>query len=446
MKKHLVDKKRSVTRKGNTVLSLFSSAGIGELGVKAAGFDIVVSNELLVDRCALYAENYPDTEIIQGDIWDCQQKIVTRWEELVGESPFLVYATPPCQGMSSNGTGKLLAEIRSGRRGKEDPRNRLIIPTIQIIKRLRPLWVLLENVPTMEHTIIRTPENTFENIITYIAKELSPEYVGRAEVVNCADYGIPQVRNRLITIFTRSPKGMAHLRQYGTLLPKKTHSENGGMGLLPWVTLRQAIGDLPTLDAKEGCNSSKDIPWHVVPILSDEKYWWVSQTPKGETAYNNQCPNPKCRYKKNKRHGSNFADGIHQSRKDTPIFCEKCGALLPRPTIMDKTTHSLRLIKGFDTAYRRMLWDKPAPTLTQNLQFVSSDKKLHPEQNRVLSIYEGLRIQTITDYPYELTIGGQPIARNMCCEIIGESVPPRLIEIICKQITSVEKEKLRYAR
>ena len=113
---------------------------------------------------------------------------------------------------------------------------------------------------------------------------------------------------------------------------------------------------------------------------------------------------------------------------------------------MDKTTHSLRLIKGFDTAYRRMLWDKPAPTLTQNLQFVSSDKKLHPEQNRVLSIYEGLRIQTITDYPYELTIGGQPIARNMCCEIIGESVPPRLIEIICKQITSVEKEKLSYAR
>lgn len=430
---------RKTRHKNKTVLSLFSSAGIGELGVKAAGFDIVLSNELQPDRCALYSENYPNTEVVQGDIWDCQEKIVSRWKSLVSQEPFLVYATPPCQGMSSNGTGKLLAEIRSGRRAVEDPRNRLIIPTLQIIKELRPRWVLLENVPTMEHTIIRTATNKYENIIDYITKELSPDYVGRAEVVNCADYGIPQVRTRLITIFTRSNIGRAYLRQQGTFLPARTHSEEGG-SLLPWVTLKQAIGDLPPLDARAGFNSVEDIPWHIVPILSDEKYWWVSETPECETAYNNQCSNPKCRYQNNRRHGSGFANGIHQARKDTPVFCEKCGTLLPRPTIIDKRTHERRLIKGFDTAYRRMSWDKPAPTLTQNLQFVSSDKKLHPDQNRVLSIYEGLRIQTISDYAYSLSIGGHAITRNMCCEIIGESVPPRLIELICKQISSIEEE------
>lgn len=439
MKQLASNQKCNPRHMNKTVLSLFSSAGIGELGVKAAGFDIVVSNELLPDRCALYSENYPKTDIVQGDIWTCQEKIVSRWRSLVSAPPFLVYATPPCQGMSSNGTGKLLAEIRLGRRDVEDPRNRLIIPTLQIIKELRPCWVLLENVPTMEHTIIRTPNNKYENIIDYITEELGPDYVGRAEVVNCADYGIPQVRTRLITIFTRSDKGRSYFRQHGTFLPARTHSEKGG-SLLPWVTLKQVIGDTPPLDARVGFNSSEDIPWHVVPILSDEKYWWVSETPKGETAYNNQCSNPKCRYQNNKRHGSGFANGIHQARKDTPVFCEKCGALLPRPTIIDKHTHARRLIKGFDTAYRRMLWDKPAPTLTQNLQFVSSDKKLHPDQNRVLSIYEGLRIQTISDYAYSLSVGGHAITRNMCCEIIGESVPPRLIELVCKQIVSIEEE------
>ena len=82
-------------------------------------------------------------------------------------------------------------EIREGRRPKEDPRNRLIIPTLNIIKALMPEWILFENVPEMQHTIIRTENDEYVNIIEYVKKEL-PEYVGKAEVVNCADYGIPQ--------------------------------------------------------------------------------------------------------------------------------------------------------------------------------------------------------------------------------------------------------------
>ena len=99
------------------------------------------------------------------------------------------------------------------------------------------------------------------------------------------------------------------------------------------------------------------------------------------------------------------------------------------------------MIKGFDSAYRRMSWDSPSPTLTQNFQFEASDKKLHPEQNRVLSIYEGLVLQTIADFDYKLEIDGRPIRRNMCCEVIGESVPPRLIEMICFQIEEISQGK-----
>lgn len=432
-------KNRPVRRE--TVLSLFSSAGIGELGVKAAGFNILVSNELLPDRCALYRENYPDIELVCGDIWQKKDELLKRWHQKSKASPFLVYATPPCQGMSFNGIGKIMSEIRLGKRPKEDPRNRLIIPTVEIMRELQPEWVILENVPTMENTIIRTESDKYVKIVDYIFESL-PGYVGRAEVVNCADYGIAQTRVRLITILTRSSKGKRYFKEHGTFLPARTHSPrpDATNGLSPWVTLRDAIGGFPALAAVEGQNVCASIPWHVVPVMKPEKYWWVSNTPEEETAYNNQCV--QCGFKNNRRHGMCFVDGIHQSKKDTPIYCEKCHALLPRPTLVDKHSGQRRLIKGFDSAYRRMSWDTPSPTLTQNFQFEASDKKLHPAQNRVLSVYEGLVIQTIADYDYKFEINGHPIKRNMCCEVIGESVPPRLIEMICRQIKQISRGEL----
>ena len=80
------------------VLSLFSSAGIGELGIKATGLKILLSNELLSSRCALYRENYPETESLCGDIWQLQDTITSKWQGYDVGGPFLLYATPPCQG------------------------------------------------------------------------------------------------------------------------------------------------------------------------------------------------------------------------------------------------------------------------------------------------------------------------------------------------------------
>jgi DNA (cytosine-5)-methyltransferase 1 len=427
-------------KKEYTVLSLFSSAGIGELGIRASGLKIKVSNELLPERAALYKENYPEVSEICGDIWNEQDEILNEWNKKVKCAPFLIYATPPCQGMSSNGAGKLLREYREGRRQKEDPRNRLIIPTIHIIKKLKPTWILLENVPTMNNTVIKDENDHYINIIDYIGRELGDEYSGKAEVVNCADYGIPQMRKRLITIFTKDKNGKKYLEKNGSLLPPRTHSESGDVFTEPWVTLRDAIGNLPPLDGVKGKNENTEFnPWHFVPVMTKEKYWWMQNTPEGCTAYNNQCVNPKCNYQGNRLHGSNMEGGLHQSNKDTPIYCEKCGKLLPRPTIIDKKTGVRRLIKGYDTAYRRMQWDAPAPTLTQNFIFESSDKKVHPDQTRVLSIYEAMILQTISDYSYSMTIDNKPISKNMCSEIIGESVPPKLIEIICRHIIDIDK-------
>ena len=219
-------------------------------------------------------------------------------------------------------------------------------------------------------------------------------------------------------------------------MPPSSHSESGTDGKKKWVTLREVIGNLPPLSGEKGKNKDANIPWHIVPVMKPDKFWWVENTPYNETAYNNQCVS--CGYSDNPRHGMQFKNGRHISKKDTPIYCQKCGALLPRPTMIDKVTGERRVIKGFDSAYRRIVWDAPSGTLTQLFQSEASDKKIHPTQNRTLSIYEALCIQTIAEYDYNFCIKGKDITPNSCCQVIGESVPPKLIELISRNIISIE--------
>ncbi|AMM95767.1 DNA methyltransferase (plasmid) [Peribacillus simplex] len=411
-------------------ICLFSSAGIGELGLKANSINTIISNEILENRHSLYQTNYPEAKTFTEDIWKCKDEIVEYYKKNFKEELFLIYATPPCQGMSSNGAGKLLSEYRKGNRPEIDERNRLIIPTMDIITSIKPEWIILENVPNMQNTIINDENDQYINIMDYIRLRLGSEYTGSYQVISCSDYGVPQVRKRLLTVFTKNKLGTEYFNIYKEFF---LNDEK-----VPGITLRQAIGHLPPLDARPGHNARKDFhPLHYVSVMNEEKYLWVSNTREGDQAYNNQCINPDCLEDGNPLHKDVINNGIAQSNKDTPIYCKTCGELLPRPSIIDKKTNKRRLIKGFHSAYRRMEWDKPAPTLTKNFTFEASDKKIHPEQNRVLSIYEALILQTISDYEYVFEIGGKEITKSLFSQIIGESVPPKIIDFMASKILAI---------
>ena len=416
-------------------ISLFSSSGIGDLGLKANGIKTVVACELLEDRMNLFKNNYPEAQCFNGDIWELKDDIVEYYRSHFSDNPFLIIATPPCQGMSSNGMGKMLSDFRKGLRPKMDPRNRLIIPAIEIIKALQPEWVILENVANMVNTIILDNDDQPVNIIDFLKRELGDIYVGEPNVIDVADYGVPQHRRRLITVLTRSERGKEYYRINGKLIPDFTHSAEDTMFTRHWVTLREAIGELPALRAEKGKNKAKGYGGlHKVPTLDEKKLFWVDNTPEGATAFNNQCVNPECMYQGNKTHGaSHDEEGINKSYTDTPLYCERCGAVLPRPWVEDKSGEK-RLMKGFVSAYKRMFWDEPASTLTQNFQYACSDNKLHPTQTRVLSLYEGLVLQTIAAYEYSFDVNGKTVGDGLIRDTIGESVPPRVIDLICKNI------------
>lgn len=436
----LHSKKMQKVKMELNAISLFSSSGIGDLGLKANNIRTVAACELLPDRMKLFLNNHSEAKGFCGDIFQLKDSITQYYIDNYSQPPFVILATPPCQGMSSNGMGTLLRNLKKGIRPKFDPRNKLIIPAVEIVKSLQPEWVIFENVPNMTNTVIEDGDGII-NIIDYIYRELGDTYVGKPVVVDVADYGVPQHRKRLITILTKNKYGKDYFKSNGTLCPEPKFGECESIFVKRWKTLRDVIFDLPYLDSVEGKNVDRENPLHKVPLLDENKLLWISKTPEGQTAFSNQCINPECMYQGNRIHGDmHDADGTHKSSNDTPLYCEKCGALLPRPHIVDSQTGEVRLIKGFNTAYKRMCWDEPASTLTQNFQFVSSDRKIHPTQNRVLSLYEAMIIQTISLYPYKFEIDGKQVSDGLIRDSIGESVPPLLIDEIAKHILYISKK------
>lgn len=421
-------------------ISLFSSSGIGDIGLRVNNIKTVIACELLEERMRLFRNNNPETEYFVGDIWKLKDDIINSYQEKFEIPPFLIMATPPCQGMSSNGMGKMLNDFRKGLRPKMDPRNRLIMPAVEIIKKLQPEWVILENVANMTNTIILDESEEPINIMDYIKRELGSVYVGNPAVIDAANYGVPQHRRRLVTVLTKNENGKEYFKKNGKLIPDYTHSEEETLFTQKWITVRDAIGSLPELRAEKGQNKSKGFNGlHKVPILDEKKLFWIDNTPEGATAFNNQCVNPKCLYDGNKTHGaSHDEDGINKSHTDTPLYCEKCGSLLPRPWVEEDGIK--RLMKGFVSAYKRMDYDKPASTLTQNFQFACSDNKIHPSQSRVLSLYEGLVLQSIAEYDYSFVINGKLVSDGLIRDTIGESVPPKVIDMICRNIIEISKK------
>lgn len=76
-------------------ISLFSSSGIGDLGLKANGIKTVIANELLAERTKLFQNNYPDAKCFLGDIWELQEDIIEYYKANYDEAPFMILATPP---------------------------------------------------------------------------------------------------------------------------------------------------------------------------------------------------------------------------------------------------------------------------------------------------------------------------------------------------------------
>lgn len=431
-------------------VSLFSGAGIGDIGYRAAGIEFVAMCEREADRAALARLNFPHAAVFCADVQAASGRIVEKVATELGgggEELFLVSCTAPCQGMSKNGQGTLLRKIREGARPALDPRNRLILPALELIQRLRPTWVVLENVLEMRNTVIADESDKVRPILDLVFQRLGGEYKGQAYDVEFADYGIPQRRQRLITVLTRSSEALAKFAEGVPFLPPATHARTPVPSRQPWVSVSEAIADFPALDGGAAETATRPaLPFHRVPVLDPKKYEWIRHTPPGRSAFDNQCVAPGCGFTGNRTHGASHDDsGVNRAHKDTPLYCTRCGALLPRPYTEDGAAPGgKRIMSGYTSAYKRMDPDLPAPALTRNLSYPCSDQKLHPTQHRVLSLAEAMRLHTLDRYEYRWGPleyrQGRRIKRSESAPdslirlVIGESVPPLFFELLARHL------------
>ena len=351
------------------ILSLFSSAGIAEFGLDKERFQVVLANELLKNRADVHEYWHSDSEMICGDITDDKIKtqIIRRAKDL---GVNFILATPPCQGMS------LIGKNKSNEQMLRDARNYLIFHTFDIIDEINPDVVLIENVGRFLK--IKYPDETeYKTIDQLIYNKFSNKYKLDYDVYDVADYGVPQHRERAII------KLWKHGLNWGN--PRKSKQ----------ITVREAIGDLPSLEAGE----KSSLLNHYARNHTKENILWMKHTPTGCSAVNNKTYHPI-----NKKTG--------------------------------------KRIKCYPASYKRIDWDKPAPTITMRNDCIASQSNVHPGRKLKDGTYSDARVLTLRELFILSSVDPDISVPSFASDIqirhiIGEAVPPKLIRVITDELKEI---------
>jgi len=401
------------SRSSFNFVSLFSGAGFGDYGFTLAGGRCHAANEIDPNRAAVHKANIKAP--IWGNIRTEKDKLI---EYIVGTEIDLLAATPPCQSFST-------ANAKRGSRedpehADRDSRNHLFFEALNVARAIKPKVVFFENVPNfLERKIKSTNGKHTGKVKEFISASLS-EYVEWSGVLCLSTLGIPQRRKRSIAIFVRKDI----LPENNAIFPKcLTPSEWPAFPKELPKTILEALSDLPLLDSNSADNAiSPNDMLHQVPVASSKHYSWISSIPSGsnKSAWENPCLD--C--------GHNVEEGL--------IKCGRCGSILLNRPHMVEDNGKVRLIKGFKTSYKRMPANEIAPTITTASGSFSSDLKLHPTQNRVLSVRECAWLQAIPDSFIWPTSLHDRKGHNFR-EMVGEAVPPMITYRLGKAISQFLK-------
>lgn len=405
------DRRGTLTPSGIGFVDMFGGAGGMSLGFEMAGFRPLATLDSFGPGNDTYRRNFhnvPPESVVCADAGDPSaiEGFVTATGLKRGGAKVVV-GGPPCQGFSVAGRVKL-ASLNNGSGAKtdprfiDDPRNLLYKSFIKFIRYLQPDVVVMENVTGM---------------ISYkdgaVVKEIERNLVGLGypncdhRVLNAADYGVPQTRNRVF--FMAARKGLAVSWPDPTHV-KKTESSALGPSDAPktHVTAWDAIRDLP----------------RIVP-------------PMKNTRERNRCLEyseaPSCDFQKSMRGRlrkvENNITRWHR-KKDLEVFRN----MKPEGRWADLSREDKKKIgyndHSFNDKWRRLPLDKPSWTVTSHL---SKDGYMfiHPKQNRTISVREAARLQS---FPDGFVFEG---SRSAQFRQIGNAVPPLLAKAIALSVRSM---------
>lgn len=351
-----------------TVIDLFSGVGGLSYGFsKNSNFEILLANEIDKDIAKAYKLNHSDVDVINEDIKNLDEAKLKYF--LKEKKVDLLIGGPPCQSYST--LGKRLMDDRAN----------LFKEYCRVLSILNPKVFVFENVKGLlsmqKGQLILEIKKEFEKL----------GYEIKYEILNAADYGVPQLRERVIIV------GMKNKNTFK--FPKKTH----GLKLKPYITLKQAIGDLDSIESGEFSDK-------YLKVEENEFLKFVRDTDKLEE---------------------------HKAPKNNENLI-KIMKTLKDGESKDDLPESLRPKSGYNNTYAKLWWKKPSMTITRNFATPSSSRCIHPRDSRALTIREGARLQSFPD-SYKF-YGSDSIKRLQ----IGNAVPPLLSIELSKEIFKIFKE------
>jgi DNA (cytosine-5)-methyltransferase 1 len=373
-------------------IDLFAGAGGLSEGLRQAGFTSVAAVDFDKNATATYAKNHPETVVLTRDISTLDPDELLRI--LDGRELDLLAGGPSCQGYSTH-----------GKRDAEDPRNFLFKHYLRIAKALRPKWILIENVQGM----LTYNKGYFKNEI--LSELVQMGYHADAKVLVAADYGVPQLRRRIVFLATRTNSEIS--------FPEPTHSPTGSDGLKRYVTVGETFFDLPKiLDRKPATEKYKA---KVEPVTEFQQYIRAGVT---ELTLHNA------------RGLSDQAEAIARHLKEAQGLRSAPLDVLPDRFKKMRTISTGELRRDCTTLYYRLARSQPAYTITCYYRNVASGPFLHPLENRSLSDREAARLMSFPD-TYEFCASSIP-------RQIGNAVPPlmaRAVGLHIKQLLARSKKR-----
>ena len=359
------------------IVDLF--AGVGGLSYGFAyddAFEIVAANEIMPNMAKAYQLNHPSVKVYNKDVKDFGISDLEKDFGIRSGDIDLVVGGPPCQAYST-----------VGKRLVDDPRGKLFQEYYRVLKELSPKAFIFENVKGL--LSLRKGE-LLKNILELFS---SLGYFIKYEILNAADYGAPQVRERVFIIGTKLEDGFS--------FPEPTHYDPKKgeklfeKGTKPYVTLSDAIGDLPFIKTGE------------------ESFEYFSE--------------PQNDFQKKMRENAPLRLMDHSAPNNNARLVKIMENLPDGGSPMD-LPEEMRPKSGFANTYCRLWWNRPSTTITRNLSTPSSSRCIHPRAPRPLTTREGARIQC---FPDNYIFYGSRNDKNLQ---IGNAVPTFLSEVLKEQM------------
>lgn len=388
-----------------TAIDMFSGPGGFGLGLCSSGFRILAAIERVKSCVDTYRRNHPSAVVIQKDIREVKDdEIVSVIKDRTRTGTVdLVAGGPPCETFTTAGPGT---------RNTRDHRDHLFLELIRIAKAVKAKYVLIENVPGLMTK--KDESGNKAGIFKHILNTLIDAGFWRFDfrVLNAMNYGVPQSRERVFILATSE-------LDLPLPFPEPTH---GPGRKYPWVTVSEAIGDLPPLEnaeIKEHYSSEPQNLYQKIMRVPAKEFGGGLIVPdlcvehiNGGTLTLHQSPNHRLRTIERFKMigpGEGLKDLMTRLDEQTLSELQKQG-VLPNSWYIQRN--------------RRMLLNEPSPTVTSHCL----SELLHPVQHRHITPREAARLQSFPDWYY---FEGPLVLPHISpeqdkYEQIGDGVPPLL--------------------